>query len=117
MKTVLQEILQRVPGALGAAIVGLDGLAVEKVTSEASFNIELASAEGIHVVKRVAASLKGTPRERVEEVSVTAGGVLTVLRSLGSDYYLCVVARPESIPGRVRYEAWRAGLQLHAALG
>jgi len=117
MKALLQEILDRVPGSLGASVVGLDGIPVEKVSAEPSFNMELASAEGIHVVKRAAAALRETPKERVEEVSVIGGGTLTVLRFLGSDYYLCVVARPESIPGRVRYEAWRAGHLLQAAIG
>jgi predicted regulator of Ras-like GTPase activity (Roadblock/LC7/MglB family) len=116
MKSVLQDILERVPGALGAAVVGLDGISVEKVSAEPSFNIELASAEGIHVVKRAASALHGAAKERVEEVSVSGGGTLTVLRFLGADYYLCVVARHEAIPGRVRYEAWRAGLQLRAAI-
>ena len=118
MKTVLQEILNRLPGVVGAAIVGLDGIPVEKVSAEASFNMDLASAEGIHVVKRAAAALKGSPGERVQEVSVTGGGSITVMRFLASDYYLCVVAQTgAAIPGRVRYEAWRAGLHLQAAIG
>jgi predicted regulator of Ras-like GTPase activity (Roadblock/LC7/MglB family) len=117
MKALLQEIVDRVPGALGAAVVGLDGIPVEKAGADPSFNLDLASAEAIGVVKRAAAALRAKPGERVEEVSVTGAGTLTVLRFLGSDYYLCVVARAEAIPGRVRYEAWRAGVLLEAALG
>src|SRR3989442_1419270 len=45
MKAVLQEILDRIPEALGAAVVGLDGIPVEKLAARPTFNIDLASAE------------------------------------------------------------------------
>lgn len=117
MRSVLQDVLDRIPGSLGAAVVGLDGIAVEKVSVRETFNMDLASAEGIGVVKRAVAALRGDPRDRVEEISVACRSGLTILRSLGSDYYLCVVIGPDSIPGRARYEAWRAGQQLEQAIG
>ncbi|HEU4403529.1 MAG TPA: hypothetical protein VFT43_15635 [Candidatus Polarisedimenticolia bacterium] len=117
MKAVLQEVLDRIPGSLGAAVVGLDGIAVEKVTARPEFNIDLASAEGIGVVKRAGASLRERPPGDLEEISIATHSGLTILRSLGSDYYLCVVVGPESLAGRARYEAWRAGLQLQEAIG
>jgi predicted regulator of Ras-like GTPase activity (Roadblock/LC7/MglB family) len=117
MRSVLQEVLDRIPGSLGAAVVGLDGIAVEKVSARREFNIDLASAEGINVVKRAAASLRDTPSDPLEEITIACRSRLTILRSLGSDYYLCVIVGPEAIPGRARYEAWRAGQQLQEAIG
>lgn len=117
MKSVLQEVLDRIPGSLGAAVVGLDGIAVEKVSVRPDFNIDLASAEGIGVIKRAASSMRGRPAGDLEEISIAGRSGLTILRALGSDYYLCVVVGPDSIPGRARYEAWKAGLQLQEAIG
>ncbi len=117
MRSVLQEVLDRIPGSLGAAVVGLDGIAVEKVTTRREVNIDLLSAEGISVVKRAAASLRDTPADPLEEITIVSRSRLTILRSLGSDYYLCVVVGRDSIPGRARYETWRAGLQLQEAIG
>jgi predicted regulator of Ras-like GTPase activity (Roadblock/LC7/MglB family) len=116
VRSVLQDILDRTPGSLGAAIVGLDGIAVEKVSVRQTFNIDLASAEGINVVKRALLSMRDGTAGPIEEVSIACRSGLTILRSLGSDYYLCLVVGPECIPGRARYEAWRAGLQLEQAL-
>ena len=117
MKAVLQEILDRIPEALGAAVVGLDGLPVEKVAARPSFNIDLASAEWIGLVKRAAAALRAaTPPGGPEEISVTSRSGLAILRSIGGDYFLCVVVGPDCLQGRVRYEVWRAGLQLEEAL-
>lgn len=112
MREVLQEAVGRIPGALGAAIVGLDGLAVEKVGVHEEFNIDLASAEGIGVIKRATSTLQSDAPEAPEEVSIVWGSRLTILRSLGRDYYLCVVVGPEAFPGQARFETWRAGQQL-----
>src|SRR6266481_6282730 len=81
MKAVLQEILDRIPEALGAAVVGLDGIPVEKLAARPSFNIDLASAEWISLVKRASAALRGaTPAGGPEEISVTSRSGLAILR-------------------------------------
>jgi predicted regulator of Ras-like GTPase activity (Roadblock/LC7/MglB family) len=116
MKSVLQEILQRIPGSLGAAVIGMDGIPVEKVAARAEINIDLLSAEGMNVVKRAASNLRDDPADPLEEITIVSRRRLIILRSLSSDYYLCVVLGPEAIPGRARYETWRAGLQLQEAI-
>jgi len=117
MKAVLQEILNKVPGALGAAVVGVDGIAVEKASTGAETNIDLLSAEGINVVKRAASSMRDGGVGPLEELSITGSSRTIILRALGSDYYLCLVVGPEAIMGRARYEAWKAGLQLQESIG
>ena len=116
MRTLLEEVLERLPGALGAAVVGLDGVPVEMVSAGGEFNIELASAEGIGVVRRANASQIDPADEQLEELVLSRGPRLTILRSLGPDYYLCLVVGPETIPGQARFEAWRAGHQLREAV-
>ena len=116
MRSVLQEVLDRIPEALGAAVVGLDGIAVDKVAAQPSFNIDLASAQSIALVKRAASTLRDPAADRPEEISVTCRSGLTILRSIGGDYYLCVVLAPGCIPGRARYEVWKAGMQLERAV-
>jgi len=118
MKSVLQEILDRIPEAMGAAVIGLDGIPVEKLAARPSFNIDLASAEWIGLAKRATASLRAVGASGgPEEISVKSQSGLAILRSIGGDYFLCVVVGPECIPGRARYETWRAGLQLEQTLG
>lgn len=117
MKMVLQEILNRVPGALGAAVVGVDGIAVEKVATGKETNIDLLSAEGINVVKRAVSSMRDGGAGSLEELSITGQSRTVILRALGSDYYLCLVIGPETLTGRARYEVWKAGLQLQETLG
>lgn len=116
MKPLLQEILNRLPGSLGAAVVGFDGVPVEKVVATDDFNIDLASAEGIGVVRSAAAGDAESPDAPLQEITVCRSTRVTVLRSLGPDYYLCVVIGPEGIPGQARFEAWRAAPGLREAV-
>ena len=117
MRAALHDVLDRIPGALGAAVVGLDGIPVERLTAQEGFNIDLASAEGIGVVRRASGTLRDLPEEMLEEITITYRSQLMILRSLSADYYLCVVVGPETILGHARYETWRAGQQLRAAIG
>ena len=117
MKAVLQEIIDRVPGALGAAVVGFDGIPVEKVAVGDRVNIDLVSAEGMGVAKRAATPGRDARTDRLEELTINRPSGITILRWIASDYYLCVVLGPEGIPGQARYEAWRAGQKLEAAIG
>jgi len=117
MKEVLQEIINRVPGALGAAVVGFDGIPVERVAIGDGVNIDLVSAEGMAVAKRAAAPGRDSRSDRLEELTINRPSGTTILRSIGSDYYLCVVLGPDGIPGQARYEAWCAGQKLEAAIG
>ena len=107
MKVLLRELLDRTPEALGAAVVGLDGITVEKVSVQ-SFNIDLASAEVIALARR-AQPFRDESADRLEEISIASRSGLTILRSIGGDYYLCLVVGPDGIPGRARFEAWKAG--------
>ncbi len=116
MRSVLQEVLDRIPEALGAAVVGRDGIVVEKVAAQPSFNMDLASAQAIGLVHRAESTLRDPAADRLEEVSVASRSGLTILRSIGGDYYLCVVLATGCIPGRARYEVWKAGLQLERAV-
>jgi len=116
MKAILAEMMERTPGSLGAAVVGLDGIPVEKVSIDEDLNIDLQAAEGIGVVKRAASTLQDLEEDPLEEVTIARQSGLLILRALGPDYFLCFLVDREAIPGRARFEAWRAGSQLRETL-
>jgi predicted regulator of Ras-like GTPase activity (Roadblock/LC7/MglB family) len=117
MREVLREVMKQIPEFLGAAVIGLDGIPVEKLAADDAFNIELASAEGIGVVRRAATSLRDLPGEPLEEITITSPSRLTILRALGPEYFLCVVVGRGSLSGRARYEVWKAGHQIREVIG
>ncbi len=117
MREVLREMMEKTPGFLGAAVMGLDGIPVEKLAADEDFNIELASAEGIGVVRRATNSLRDLPGEPLEEVTISSPTRLTIMRAIGPEYYLCVVVGRGALSGRARYEAWKAGHQIREVIG
>jgi len=117
MKPVLDDMLMRLPGALGAAVVGLDGIPVEIATAGPDVNMELVAAEGIGVARQSGWTPTGDNTASPEEIAITGPSRLTILRALGSGYFLCLVTGPGIIPGKARYEAWRTGLRLREVLG
>jgi predicted regulator of Ras-like GTPase activity (Roadblock/LC7/MglB family) len=114
MKMILQDMIDRTPGALAASVVGGDGIPVEKIASGGGVNIDLVCAEGITLVRRVTGP--AGQRETPDELSLTTPTGLVILRSLGQDYWLCLVVGSDCLPGRARYEAWRAGLALRQTI-
>ena len=117
MKPVLDDMLMRLPGALGAAVVGLDGIPVEIATAGKGVNMEMAAAEGIGLARQTGWTPAGDNAASPEEIAVAGPSRLMVLRALGAGYFLCLVAGPSTSPGRARYEAWRTGLRLREVLG
>jgi len=117
MKPVLDAVLDRLPGALGAAVVGPDGIPVEMAIRDPGLNLEWAAASGIDLVRRTVA---GTPEGQggpPDEITIAGGTRLTILRSVGAGYFFCLVTGPGAIAGQARYEAWRTGLQLREVIG
>lgn len=117
MKELLDDVLVRLPGVLGAAVVGPDGIPVEMAAATMSVNMEWAAAEGMDLVRRAAAPAPEGRGGSPEEITIAALDRLTILRAVGSGYFLCLVTGPGTIQGQARYEAWRTGLQLRSLLG
>jgi len=117
MKPVLDAVLDRLPGALGAALVGPDGIPVVLVARDPGLNLEWAAATGIEMVRRTAAGTPDGHGGPPDEITIAGGARLTILRSVGAGYFLCLVMGPGAIAGQARYEAWRTGLQLREVIG
>jgi predicted regulator of Ras-like GTPase activity (Roadblock/LC7/MglB family) len=116
MKELLDGVMQRLPGALGAAVVGPDGLPVEIAAGTMSVDMEWAAAEGMDLVRRAGtagAERRGGPPE---EITIASRDRLTVMRAVGSGYFLCLVTGPGTLQGQARYEAWRTSLQVRTLL-
>lgn len=117
MKPVLDALLDRLPGALGAAVVGPDGIPVTMVVRDPGLNLEWTAAAGIDLVHRTIAATPEGQGGPPEEITIAGDARLTILRSVGAGYFFCLVTGPGAIAGQARYEAWRAGLQLREVIG
>jgi predicted regulator of Ras-like GTPase activity (Roadblock/LC7/MglB family) len=113
-KQMLETIVERTEGSLGALIMGTDGIAVEKVFGEAGqeANLDVAAAEFTSLVRSAQRSGRDTGLGNLREIVVSLEHSILAIRILSRDYFVVLALSPEGNLGRGRYELRKAELTL-----
>ncbi|MGH9883631.1 MAG: roadblock/LC7 domain-containing protein [Pyrinomonadaceae bacterium] len=113
-KKMLESIVERTEGSLGALIMGTDGIAVEKVFGEAGqeANLDVAAAEFTSLVRSAQRSGRDTGLGNLREIVVSLEHSILAIRILSRDYFVVLALSPEGNLGRGRYELRKAELTL-----
>jgi predicted regulator of Ras-like GTPase activity (Roadblock/LC7/MglB family) len=113
-KQMLANIIERTEGSLGALIMGLDGIAVEKIIGEAGneANLDVAAAEFTSLVRSAQRTGNDIGMGKLKELVVSLDSAIVMMRLLGHDYFVVLALSPEGNLGRGRYELRKAELQL-----
>lgn len=113
-KPLLESVVERTEGSLGALIMGLDGIAVEKVIGEAGneANLDVAAAEFTSLVRSAHRTGTDIGLGNLKELMVSLDNAIIMMRLLGRDYFVVLALTPEGNVGRGRYELRKAELQL-----
>ncbi len=110
----LEEILERTEGSLGALIMGIDGISVEKVIGEdgTDANLDVAAAEFTSLVRSAQRAGSDTGLGDLRELVVSLAESTIIMRLFNREYYVVLAMRPDGNLGRGRYELRKAELQL-----
>jgi len=113
-KDMLETIIERTEGSLGALIMGTDGIAVEKVLGEAGSeaNLDVAAAEFTSLVRGAQRAGTDTGLGGLREMVVSLESAILVMRLLSRDYFVVLAMGPQGNLGRARFELRKAELQL-----
>lgn len=113
-KQMLETIVERTEGSLGALIMGTDGIAVEKVFGEAGkeANLDVAAAEFTSLVRSAQRSGNDTGLGNLRELVVSLDNTILAIRVLSREYFVVLALTPEGNLGRGRYELRKAELIL-----
>ncbi len=113
-KEVLEAIIERTEGSLGALIMGLDGIAVERSLKEAGqeANLDVAAAEFTSLVRSAQRAGKDTGLGDLRELVVSLDSAILLIRLLGRDYFVVLAMKPDGNLGRARFELRKAELQI-----
>jgi len=113
-KILLESIIERTEGSLGALIMGLDGIAVEKVIGEAGneANLDDAAAEFTSLVRSAQRTGNDIGLGNLKELVISLDTAIVMMRLLGRDYFVVLALSPAGNLGRGRYELRKAELQL-----
>lgn len=113
-KEMLESIVERTEGSLGALIMGTDGIAVEKVLGEAGMdaNLDVAAAEFTSLVRSAQRAGVDTGLGGLRELVVSLESALMVMRLLSRDYFVVLAMNSQGNLGRARFELRKAELKL-----
>jgi predicted regulator of Ras-like GTPase activity (Roadblock/LC7/MglB family) len=113
-KDVLETIIERTEGSLGALIMGLDGIAVERsLKSEGQeANLDVAAAEFTSLVTSAQRAGNDTGLGNLRELVISLDDAVVLMRLLGRDYFVVLAISPEGNLGRARFELRKAELQI-----
>jgi predicted regulator of Ras-like GTPase activity (Roadblock/LC7/MglB family) len=107
-KDVLQGLVGRLDEARGAAIVGIDGIALEEHSRGKNLDLERLAAECTSLIKAAGETGRALEQGPAKELVLRCEGAQTILRSLTADYFLCLILGPDAQLGRARYELQKA---------
>ena len=113
-KSLLETIMERTEGSLGALIMGLDGISVEKVLGDAGAeaNLDVAAAEFTSLVRSAQRAGNDTGLGNLRELMISLDQAVVVMRLLSRDYFVVLALSPEGNIGRGRFELRKAELRL-----
>ncbi len=113
-KELLETIIERTEGSLGALIMGTDGIAVEKVLGEAGkeSNLDIAAAEFTSLVRGAQRAGTDLGLGNLRELVISLDDSIILMRLLSRDYFVVLALSPGGNLGRGRFELRKAELQL-----
>ena len=113
-KELLESIVERTEGSLGALIMGTDGIAVEKVLGEAGMdaNLDVAAAEFTSLVRSAQRAGTDTGLGGLKELVISLESATMLMRLLSRDYFVVLAMGAHGNLGRGRFELRKAELKL-----
>ena len=113
-REMLENVIERTEGSLGALIMGIDGIAVERYLKQAGqeANLDVAAAEFTTLLRTAQRAGKDTGLGHVRELVITLDGAVVLMRLLGREYFVVLAISPDGNFGRARFELRKAELQM-----
>ena len=113
-KQSLEAILERTEGALGAFIMGTDGILVEKSVKDeaAEANLDVAAATFTLLVRNAQRAGADVGVGSLREMVVGYENTCFLMRLVTHEYFFVLAMREDGILGRGRFELRKAELEL-----
>lgn len=117
----LDEMLQRVDGAVAASIMGFDGIAIDTVETgtagdASDLDIHTMLVEYTAILSQLRKAAEILESGEVTELSVNTEKLITITRQLTDEYFAVLAIRPDANYGKARYALRVAAPKLRAEL-
>ena len=106
-REILASVIDGTPGALGGAIMGRDGIALEEYELERDrIDLTVVAVEFERVLAqagKVAGALFGSRGSGLEELVITTHGPQLLFRHIDDEYFLVIALEKTGSLGKARY--------------
>ncbi len=100
---ILKEVVHGTDGALGALIVGLDGIPVEEYSVNNDIDLQSMTVEYASLLKEIEKGSQAAHLGTTKEVTVVAEKAMIMLRRLNNEYFFVLIIQPEGNFGKGRF--------------
>ncbi len=100
---ILKEVVNNTEGALGALIVGLDGIPVEEYVMNGDMDVQSMTVEFSSLLREIEKGSQSAEMGSTREVTVIADKAMIMLRRLNDEYFFVLIIKPEGNFGKGRF--------------
>lgn len=100
---ILREVVNGTEGALGALVVGIDGIPVEEFTVTGDLDLQSMTVEYATLLKEIEKGSQSAKLGSTKEVTVIADKAMVMLRRLNEEYFMVLIIRPDGNFGKGRF--------------
>jgi predicted regulator of Ras-like GTPase activity (Roadblock/LC7/MglB family) len=100
---ILKEVVNGTDGALGALVVGLDGIPVDEYSVSSEMDLQSMIVEYSALLKEIEKGSQAAQMGSTKEVTVIADKAMVMLRRLNDEYFFVLIIKPEGNFGKGRF--------------
>jgi predicted regulator of Ras-like GTPase activity (Roadblock/LC7/MglB family) len=115
-KSLLQKIVENVDGAIGAAVIGEDGIAIDQFSSKTEFDITAAGAEYSTIISSARKASASFGLGKTTEVLISTEKATMIMMVLGTSYFVTLALSLDGNLGRGRLELKKSISELEKLL-
>lgn len=114
---ILQGIVEETAGALGAILMGYDGIAIDQhFKVREGVDLSLVAVEYSNVLREIRRTAEILNTGAMEEVSVRTERLMVIIRTLSDEYFIALTLERDGNFGKGRYLLMREAPRLREAL-
>jgi predicted regulator of Ras-like GTPase activity (Roadblock/LC7/MglB family) len=100
----LTKIVGQVDGAIGALIMGYDGIPIdESIRPDVSLDVQLLAVEYATLLKEIKRTVDVLKTGGMEEVSISTGELRVLIRAISDEFFMVLLIEKEGNFGLGRY--------------
>ncbi len=100
---ILREMVNGTEGALGALVVGVDGIPVEEFAVTGDLDLQSMTVEYSTLLKEIEKGSQSAQLGSTKEVTVIADKAMVMLRRLNDEYFMVLIISPDGNFGKGRF--------------